>query len=383
MIKGGSMKHATKMCIALVCLVAFSISFALPATRTAEGKMLAKIKAADGQPTPYRAASRQNDVLFVEDGSGYAPVVSPDWIWDSVLTQTVGAGNFGWFGPTVNATDDGPDLATMQTYTLVIWHTYDHWDAQALTANDMANIGNYLSVGGKVWLIGQDALYGGVPYIWMDTYFHLAGANEDYTGGKDTMNIHGLNEINCFSMPSICDYVTNPFWCDELFPDTTWGCHGVIEDADSLKVIGIFYPGIGDWQSAFWTVDVRDTTFTDYWSTVLSIDGGMLTAFGVIGVEEINTVTPARLQLNINPDPFVNTTTISFTVPNATDVSLTIYNRIGQHIATLVNEHKQEGSYSVNWNRKDARGLDVPNGVYFVRLTCGDVASTANIVITK
>ena len=153
-----------------------------------------------------------------------------------------------------------------------------------------------------------------------------------------------------------------------------------MEDPDSAKIVGIFYPGIGDWQSAFWSIDGRRTEPYDQWVAIVS---GMLTAFGVIGIEEINTVTPAKLQLNISPDPFVNTTTISFTVPTATDVSLTIYNRIGQHIATLVNEHKQEGSYNVNWSRKDARGLDVPNGVYFARLTCGDVSSTANVVIAR
>jgi hypothetical protein len=157
----------------------------------------------------------------------------------------------------------------------------------------------------------------------------------------------------------------------------------VIEDADSMKVIGIFYPGFGDWQSAFWAADVRDSTFTNHWSTVLDIVGGMLTAFGIVGVEEVETLTPERLQLNISPDPFVNTTTISFAVPNATDVSLTVYNRIGQHVTTLLNGHKNEGTYNVNWNRRDARGFEVPNGVYFVRLTCGDVSSTANIVIAR
>jgi len=378
------MKNPIKMCILLSCIVAFSITFALPATRTTDAKMPAKMSAADGQATQYRSASRQNDVLFVEDGGGYSLTTPrPDWVWDSLLTQLVGSGNFGWFGPTTDPDSNGPDLTTMQTYQLVIWHTYDMWNFPVLTAVDSTNIENYLLGGGKVWLIGQDALYSGVSYPWMDTYFHLEGANEDYAGGQDTMNIHGLNEINCFSMPSYCDYAINPFWSDELFPDTNWACHGVIEDADSMKVIGIFYPGFGDWQSAFWTVDVRDTTFTDNWQTSLDIVGGMLTAFGIVGVEELETVTPEKLQLNISPDPFVNITTISFAVPNATNVSLIIYNRIGQHVTTLVNEHKQEGTYNVNWNCRDARGFEVPNGVYFVRLTCGDVSSTANLVIAR
>jgi hypothetical protein len=347
--------------------------------------MLANIQVADNHQTPYRPSFRQNGVLFVEDPGGltFGPLTKPDPVWDSVLTELLGAGNYGWYGATIALDEDGPPLDTMSQYELVIWNTYDDWQSPpaALTANDQTNVGNYLSIGGKVWLIGQDLLYTGVPYPWMDTYFHLTSAVEDYRW-RDTawVPLHGLAEINCISFLDTTDYQVNGFFPDELVPDTSWTCHGVLEDPDSAKIVGIFYPGIGDWQSAFWSIDGRRTEPFDQWVAIVN---GMLTAFGVIGVEEINTVTPARLQLNISPDPFVNTTTISFAVPNATDVSLTIYNRIGQHIATLVNEHKQEGSYSVNWNRKDVYGLEVPNGVYFVRLTCGDVSSTANVVIAR
>jgi len=373
------------MCLVLLCIVMFATAFTLPRSRGDDSRMPIQRVASDDQATPYRPALRQNLVLFVEDGSGYAPTVSPDWVWDSLLTDIVGAGNFGYFGPTAAGDSNGPDLVTMQTYDLVIWQTYDHWTEPVLTTDDQINIGDFLLGGGKFWLISQDALYTGVPYTWMDTYFHLDTAYEDYhDDGQDSMHIHGLEEINCFSMTTMADYVAGSgYWPDELVPDTNWACHGVIEDTDSMKIVGIFYPGFGDWQSAFWTVDIRDTTFSTQYAIAVDIATGMLAAFGITGVEENETTTPERLQLNISPDPFVTTTTISFAVPNATNVSLTIYNRIGQHVTTLMNEHKQEGTYNVNWNRKDARGLEVPNGVYFVNLTCGDVSSMANVVVAR
>jgi hypothetical protein len=380
------MKNPMKKCMLLSCIVL--VAFAVGASRIDnDHSKSASRETIRNYTTPYRAPSRQGDVLFVEDPGldGWGPAVKPDPVWTAALTDLLGAGNFGWFGPTENISDDGPPLDTLLQYQLVIWNCYDHWfdDTASLTDVDVANLTDYFLAGGKVWLIGQDALWSGLDSAWMNTYFHLTAANQDYAYSDSAINVHGLAEINCFSMETMSDYQGNFFFTDELIPDTSWACHGVLEDTDSNKVVGIFYPGFGDWQSSFWSIDLRDSTLSLYWSEILSMVGGMLTAFEITGVEENIAVTPERLQLNISPDPFVNTTTISFAVPNATNVSLTIYNRIGQHVTTLMNEHKQEGAYNVNWNRKDARGVEVPNGVYFVRLTCGDVSSTANIVIAR
>jgi hypothetical protein len=380
------MKHALKFGIVLLCIVTVSVAFAGRVDN--DHRISARKKALDSHhTTPYRPPLRQGQVLFVEDGAGYYPPTNPDPVWDSVLTELYGDGNFGWFGPTSDYLEDGPDLATMQMYDLVIWHNYDMWEpGPALTANDMANIGDYLTGGGKVWLISQDGLYTGVPYFWMDTYFHLDTAYEDYAGaGIESLHVHGLAEIDCHSMISVCDYATNDYWSDDLVPDAAVGCHVVLEDTINDADIGIFYPGFGEWQTAFWTADVRDTTFTTYWSTVIDIITGMLDAFGVApGVEE----TPYRksaheLMLNVRPVPVVQTAVISFAIPVADNVKLEVFNTLGQRVVTLIDAYKHAGSYNVTWNGRDAKGVDVANGIYFVRLTYADVSRTANIVVVE
>ncbi len=375
------MKHPLKICVLVLCIMFISMAFANPHSRVPNRTAKNVISS---QPTPYHPPLRQGAVLFVEDGSGYYPPTNPDPVWDSVLTEIYGTGNFGWFGPTTDPLEDGPDLTTMQGYELVIWHTYDQWDNPNLTANDITNIGDYLSGGGKVWLIGQDLLYADPTiYPWMNTYFHLESAIEDY-GSMDTVHVHGLEEIDCYSMLTICDYTVNPFWCDELVPDTTLGCHGVIEDTINNAIIGIFYPGWGEWKSAFWAVDVRDATFTTYWSTVIDIATGMLEAFEVLGISERpSQKLVQRLQLNITPAPLVSSTTISYYLPTAADVKLQIFNNTGQHMITLVDDYKYAGSYKVTWNGKDARAVNVPNGVYFARLSCGELTVTGNLVVIK
>lgn len=369
----------------LLCIVSISMATVNPYSRAENDSKRPNVKPDYSQQSQYRPAQRQNEVLFVEDKGGtFGPAISPDPVWEGILTDLLGAGNYGWF--TLNTDTTGPDLATLQTYDLVIWNTYDYWFSPpaALTDSDQVNLGTYLTGGGKVWLIGQDLLWSGVPMSWMDTYFHLADAVQDYNAYVESTHVQGLAEISGFTMTVIPDYESNDFFSDELFPDTTWACHGVFEDTDSNKVVGIFYPGFGDWQSAFWSMDLRDSTLSDYWTEVLGMAGGMLTAFGITGINEIPQKDPARaLQLNVSPAPFVHRTTIRFEVSNPAHVSLKIYNKTGQYVTTLMDGLQNAGSYNIDWNRRDARDLEVPNGVYFVRLTCGDVSSTANIVVTK
>lgn len=380
------MKHPLKICVLVLCIMFISMAFANPYSRADNShRVSAKKIISDNQSTPYHPPLRQGGVLFVEDGSGYGPPTNPDPVWDSILTEIYGTGNFGWLGPTTDPLEDGPDLTTMQGYELVIWHTYDQWDNPNLTTNDITNIGDYLSGGGKVWLIGQDLLYADQTiYPWMNTYFHLDTAYEDPFGSIDSLHIHGLAEIDCYSMISICDYAVNPFWTDELIPDTTVLCHAVLEDTINNAIIGIFYPGFGEWKTAFWAADVRDATFTTYWSTVIDIATGMLEAFEVLGISEMPSQRLERkLQLNITPAPIVNSTTISYYLPTAADVKLQIFNNTGQHIITLVDDYKYAGSYKATWNGKDARAVNVPNGVYFARLACGELTITENLVVIK
>jgi len=376
------MNHYLKMFVIMLCVVSLSAAYADPVSRTNVRNTRLVSDTGHNSPTPYRPLLRQGGVLFVEDGSGYYPPTNPDPVWDSVLTEILGAGNYGWFGPTMDPFEDGPDYATMQNYDLVIWHNYDQWDNPTLTVNDQNNIGAYMDDGGKFWWIAQDGLYSGVPLGWVSIYFHMASANEDYAGGQDSVHLNGLAELSGISLTTICDYAVNPYWADELIPDGM--AHGVIEDADSGKVVGIFYPGIGDWMSAFWSIDARDATFTTWWPEVVQMVYGMLDAFGVLGIHERQLQDPSHtVHLSVAPDPIARRATINYSIPIADNVKLQIYNKAGQMVITLIDEHKHAGSYIVTWNGRDTKGVDVPNGVYFIRLTCGDLACSRNIVVVK
>ena len=68
------------------------------------------------------------------------------------------------------------------------------------------------------------------------------------------------------------------------------------------------------------------------------------------------------------PNPFNPTTKISFSIPDDSNVELSIYNIKGQNIKTLAHEHYSKGEYSVDWDGEDASGEKVGSGVYFYKL---------------
>ncbi len=375
-----------KLLPVLLTLVLVSLVFA-STVRTIDGTRRYRKAdiSADRTEVPFYAGGRQ-DVLFVMDGGGLGPDTTTDIFWTAVLDSLLGVGNYGWFGPTTAYDEDGPDLTTMQAYALVIWNTYDSWNpaaGMALTATDQSNIADYLTGGGKVWLIGQDVIYSGVPLSFMSDNFDVASVEEDYEGGFPKYVPHpvtGLIELDGYAFSFTVDSIYS--WGSDVYPDNltpSGSAHRIIQDTD----FPTNYPCIirDDYTSSFWTIDGRDPAPWADWQAIVDM---MFTLFGITGVSEMPSQTPVgKLQLTIAPAPVVTAATINYTLPIADNVRLQVYNKLGQHVTTLVDAHTPAGSYKVTWNGTDARGTDVPNGVYFVRLTSGGYSTAANVVVVR
>ncbi|NOX89398.1 MAG: T9SS type A sorting domain-containing protein [Calditrichaeota bacterium] len=85
---------------------------------------------------------------------------------------------------------------------------------------------------------------------------------------------------------------------------------------------------------------------------------------------EFNKNIPAKYALLQNyPNPFNPETHISYQLPQASRVTIKIYNLLGREVITLVNENQSAGVFNITWNGKDASGRDVPSGTYFCRMS--------------
>lgn len=89
----------------------------------------------------------------------------------------------------------------------------------------------------------------------------------------------------------------------------------------------------------------------------------------ITGISQQNSPLPATFGLKQNyPNPFNPTTNISFAVKENAFTTITIFNILGQKIATLVEQQMNPGTFTTRWNGVDDRGVSVSSGVYYVRM---------------
>jgi flagellar hook assembly protein FlgD len=83
------------------------------------------------------------------------------------------------------------------------------------------------------------------------------------------------------------------------------------------------------------------------------------------------------------PNPFNPETEISFSLPERSQVSLVIYNILGEKVKILVDQSMEAEVHTVRWNGKDEAGNSVASGIYFYQLTAGDLSLAKKMVLTK
>ncbi len=97
-------------------------------------------------------------------------------------------------------------------------------------------------------------------------------------------------------------------------------------------------------------------------------------------------IIPTSFSLKQNyPNPFNPSTIIKYSIPSIgkgdiNSVQLKIYGILGNEIATLVNETKSPGEYSVSF---DAGKYNLASGIYFYQLKAGNFISTKKMVLLK
>ena len=88
---------------------------------------------------------------------------------------------------------------------------------------------------------------------------------------------------------------------------------------------------------------------------------------------------PASYSLDQNyPNPFNPVTTITFSIDQPGHVTLEVFNVAGQRVSTLVDRHLGTGEHTATWD-----GTSVSSGVYFYRLTAGEMAETKKMILLK
>jgi len=101
--------------------------------------------------------------------------------------------------------------------------------------------------------------------------------------------------------------------------------------------------------------------------------------FEYSNVIEVDAGAPKQFALEQNyPNPFNPTTTISYQLPVASQVSLKVYDVLGREVMTLVNGKQEAGVYNLSLN-----GATLSSGIYFYRLQSGNFVQTKKMMLVK
>ena len=95
--------------------------------------------------------------------------------------------------------------------------------------------------------------------------------------------------------------------------------------------------------------------------------------------------TPTEFALLQNfPNPFNPETTIGYELAESADVTLQIYNVVGQVVRTLMAAESQSvGRYQVRWDGMDDRGMPVSSGIYFYQISAGKFQDVRKLMLLK
>jgi hypothetical protein len=105
---------------------------------------------------------------------------------------------------------------------------------------------------------------------------------------------------------------------------------------------------------------------------------GTITASQVNSISYIDEPLSKFILSQNYPNPFNPSTTINFSIPEASFASLKVFNSIGEEIETLVAKELSEGNYKYDWNAEN-----FTSGIYFYELRTKGFVQTKKMLLVK
>ena len=158
-------------------------------------------------------------------------------------------------------------------------------------------------------------------------------------------------------------------------------------DQETYEVVSELIAGAGT------TDQLMDYTFEDanlpavelvyYVLEQIDIDGTVHRSDPIEVLLGARFLLPTEFASSVYPNPFNPSTTISYDLPVDADVSIVIYDAIGQEIRQLVSEYRAAGRYNVRWDSKDHLGRSVGSGVYIAKIKAGQHTALQKMLLLK
>lgn len=263
-----------------------------------------------------------------------------------------------WLGADNGYTDQDYAAGTFEHDILGVAHsyndiTYDGTSGQGLGSRLFAVSGSLLggdlatafAASGADTLLADPIYELGAASNWMDAFDAVDAGNVDIN--VETRGIGGAADVKV--LPAAAHNVT----------------------ANGNKVVFFTFDPL--------SVDTQSPDYIWWGDSTVAIQYQAVDWFGANVVSVENEQVPARFDLAQNyPNPFNPSTKIVYSVPSKSNVTLKVYNLLGQEVATLVNAVKNVGRYELTFNASN-----LPSGVYFYTLNAGNFSVTKKMMLLK
>jgi hypothetical protein len=291
-------------------------------------------------------------------------------------------------------TDQIPTILNFNSYSTIVWFADDN--TNFLSYNVVNDLVNYIEHGGKLWFAGwkptgdirnstlypADFTIGSILYDdFKISHVELSGSADSF---KMAVGLKGYPNINVDTLK---------------FPVTVYGKTMRLIEAltptgsgDTIYVMDMKNDGSPYEGKACAVRDSGKTVFFGFPVYFMDREDARLAAQRVMaefgepnGVAERKpemTIPSFKLYQNA-PNPFSRQTNISYQLPKAGRIKLSVYNIAGQLVKTIVNGEQQAGSYAEKWDGYDNNGRKASNGVYIYCLDNGIDQITSRMLLLK
>lgn len=272
------------------------------------------------------------------------------------------------------ATQGLPQLADLAEYHTVIWHDDDLFEHNI--GSCINTLGCYLLGGGKLIVSGWKTAESIPPFFisdFMGTSSALLVSTFEFIGATSAeysylhLDADKLNPAFNGTLPYVATF---PAADNGIF-----SFDGTAGSAYQDEPVAVMAQETGT---------VVMLGFPLYYFVQNDVTAAMHDILTDIGSVDAAPQLPARkLKIAAFPNPFNPQTTLSYSLPQAGRVELSVYNVRGQKIKALISQEQDAGEHSVVWNGDDSTGKKVASGLYFYRIHTAEAALTKKCILLK
>ena len=231
---------------------------------------------------------------------------------------------------------------------------------------------------------------GQTKYYWRVKSYNIAGESSfsqayNFTTGFPVSPAllepaHGTLNVSLNPVLKWAKSLTADYYRLQLSRSLTFNDQTIILDTAGITDTSFSLQNLNSYTNYFWRVSAENQFGLSKWPSPF----GFKTE-EVLAVHDEEGV-PAEYSLSQNfPNPFNPATTIRFSLPNSSFVTLKVYNFLGQEVGTLVNGYRKAGYYEIIFDALNlpAGRQNLPSGIYIYRLITEKYSLSRKMILLK